>query len=196
MKNSTITGAGKGLYATREFMRGELITEYVGEIISREEARKRLERGEFHYLGTLVPGLYEIDGIRSPIFGVGAASLINHASSSNANVRWCHIEDRKVCFRRLFAKATRDIHPGEEILINYGKTFWDRHKRWHLAVKRGLHLLPDTSDEEEDDRYSPSASLSSFDSKRPGYRSTEKDYAYLYETFHSCPLEPPSQTGA
>lgn len=145
VKNSSIIGAGRGLYACRPFKRGELVTEYAGEIISRDEAQRRAQRGEFQFLGTLVSGMYEIDGLQEPVDGKGAASFINHAASSRANVKWSHLEDQLLCFTRLFAKAVRDIKDGEEILINYGNTFWRRHKKWKLAVDRGLHLLSDVS---------------------------------------------------
>lgn len=145
VRDSSIPEAGRGLFASRNFRKGELVTEYVGEIITREEARKRLKVGNFHYLGTLVSGMYEIDGIQEPADGLGAASFINHASKPHTNVVWAHVEDRILCFPRLFARATREIPAGDEIFLDYGPTYWARHKRWKLAIEKGIENLSDDS---------------------------------------------------
>lgn len=86
-------------------------------------------------MGTLINGLYEIDGLQEPIVGKGGASFINHARSPQANVVWAHVEDPHACFRRMFAKALRPINSGEEIFLDYGKSYWQRHNKWKIAME-------------------------------------------------------------
>lgn len=45
---SSIPEAGMGLFASREFRRGELVTEYVGRIVSRSEAQELLDVRTFN----------------------------------------------------------------------------------------------------------------------------------------------------
>eukprot|EP01054_Gregarina_sp_Poly1_P005015 Gregarina_sp_Poly_1__5014@NODE_2659_length_1862_cov_546_523120_g1686_i0_p1_GENE_NODE_2659_length_1862_cov_546_523120_g1686_i0NODE_2659_length_1862_cov_546_523120_g1686_i0_p1_ORF_typecomplete_len407_score48_26SET/PF00856_28/1_6e17_NODE_2659_length_1862_cov_546_523120_g1686_i05721792 len=215
VRDSTIPEAGRGLFASRDFKKGEFVTEYVGEIITRDEARRRLRRGQFHYLGTLVTGMYEIDGIQVPRDGEGAASFINHARKPHANVQWAHVEDRKACFRRMFAKASRDIAAGEELFLDYGKTYWEHHRRWKIALEKGREMLSDetlTSSEEEDfdseelilldddtdetnaaeklRDYSPKVEISTED-ETASFGSL--DLSVFAKEFHLRPREPPSK---
>eukprot|EP01055_Gregarina_sp_Pseudo9_P001101 Gregarina_sp_Pseudo_9__1100@NODE_1717_length_1371_cov_29_033033_g1591_i0_p1_GENE_NODE_1717_length_1371_cov_29_033033_g1591_i0NODE_1717_length_1371_cov_29_033033_g1591_i0_p1_ORF_typecomplete_len435_score63_22SET/PF00856_28/1_4e03SET/PF00856_28/6_6e15_NODE_1717_length_1371_cov_29_033033_g1591_i0311335 len=217
VRDSTIPSAGRGLFASRDFKKGELVTEYVGEIITRDEARRRLRRGMFHYLGTLVTGMYEIDGIKEPQEGVGAASFINHARRPHANCVWAHAEDKRACFRRMFAKACRNVAAGEELFLDYGKTYWAHHKRWKLALEKGCDMLSDetlTEDEdgdgdtargfrqgetieivgssdEDQQTTSPKVELSSESCLTAEDSSSSVDLTLLAKEFHLRPCEPP-----
>ena len=80
--------------------------------------------------------------------GRGAASFINHSKTSNA--AWIEVEDRRLCFPRKFARATRNIDQGEEIFVNYGRTYWSKMKRWHETIEQaGLDGMSDYDEEVE-----------------------------------------------
>ncbi|EZG44527.1 SET domain protein [Gregarina niphandrodes] len=149
---STIAGGGSGLFTARAFRKGELVTEYVGEILDRAEAERRCSVGQFQYIGTLQAQQYYIDGLRVPEAGRGGASFINHAQPKLANAAWVEVADRRLCFPRKFARATRALAPGTEVFINYGKTYWRRMKRWHDSIQRqGLDNLSDYQGSDLDD---------------------------------------------
>ena len=107
---------GNGVFAARPIKKGELILEYLGEKISKEESNRRgLEQEEAAkengggavYIFEL-DDEWDIDGN----FEYNDARFINHACQTN-----CEAENigGKIVFT-----ATRDIAEGEEILYNYG----------------------------------------------------------------------------
>ena len=102
---------GKGVFALRDFAEGETLIEYLGEIISWDEAQKRHPHDPanpnhtfyFHIDDTRV-----IDGLHQG----NAAKWINHACDGN-----CEADEVK---GRIFIKALRNIHAGEELNYDYG----------------------------------------------------------------------------
>ncbi len=102
--------SGLGLFATKEFKRGDFIIEYLGEKISPEEADRRGGK----YLFTVTKE-FVIDGKdRSNI-----ARYINHACKPN-----CYAEaDVDNIQIRFYAK--RKIQLGEEITFHYGKQYFE-----------------------------------------------------------------------
>ncbi len=102
------SSAGLGLFAAEEFKRGEKIIEYIGDIITEEEANER--GGKY---------LFELND-KWTIDGKGrenVARYINHGCKPN-----CYPEltaDEKQVF--IFAK--RKILPGEELTYDYGKEY-------------------------------------------------------------------------
>lgn len=102
---------GKGVFAMLPIAAGQTIFEYVGERISWQEALRRHPHDPaqpnhtfyFHIDDTLV-----IDGN----VGGNAARWINHSCETN-----CEADERG---GRVFIKALRDIHPGEELFYDYG----------------------------------------------------------------------------
>lgn len=104
--------AGLGLFATAEIKRGEQIIEYVGELISEDEANRR--GGKY---------LFRIDECWT-IDGKGRSNLaryINHSCRPNAEAELDEEE------RRVHIIAKRNIRPGEEIAYNYGREYFDDH---------------------------------------------------------------------
>ena len=107
---------GRGVYATRAIAAEEMIIEYVGEIISKEESAKRgtvqQERANTHgdaavYIFTLTKK-WDLDG-NVPW---NTARLINHSCEPN-----CEAWSRG---KRIFIHALRDIAEGEELSFDYG----------------------------------------------------------------------------
>ena len=102
---------GKGVFALRDFAEGQTLIEYLGEVISWEEAQKRHPHDPanpnhtfyFHIDDTRV-----IDGLHQG----NAAKWINHASDGN-----CEADEVR---GRIFIKALRNIQAGEELTYDYG----------------------------------------------------------------------------
>lgn len=100
---------GLGLFATQPLKRGELVSEYVGERITNAEADRRRSKYLFE-----TSERYSIDGaVKSNV-----ARYINHSCAPNARAE---ITERG----RVFIYATRRIEPGEEIVYNYGRNYFE-----------------------------------------------------------------------
>lgn len=108
---SGIPDAGFGLFASRRFKRGEWITLYDGEVVTRKEAWRRDVRSHIASRdGTIV------DGIKTPRVGRGGGSFANcslNAKSANAVIcAWLGL---------LFVKAVCAIETNQEITVYYGR---------------------------------------------------------------------------
>lgn len=103
---------GTGGFATQDIKAGQLIAEYIGELIpsaegTAREARSLRENGTTYIL--IVDNDWDIDGS----VGGGDASYINHSCDPN-----CSIEiDMKR--RRVWIAAIKDIAKGEELKFDY-----------------------------------------------------------------------------
>ncbi|HKQ53354.1 MAG TPA: SET domain-containing protein [Pyrinomonadaceae bacterium] len=104
------TNTGLGLFTLRAIPRGEKIIEYVGPVITSEEADRRGGK----YLFELDKD-HAVDGrARS-----NTARYINHSCRPNAK--------GYTTGRRIWIWSLRNIKPGEEITIDYGKEYLDEH---------------------------------------------------------------------
>ncbi len=110
--------AGKGCFATRLFPKGRKIAEYAGELITQREALRRARTRRHRILRICaLDNFHSLDGAR----GGNGTHYINHSCRPNAYMRNTrgHI---------LFI-ALRDIHPGEEITVDYEMTLHPDTKR-------------------------------------------------------------------
>ena len=114
---------GKGCYATHLFPRGRKIAEYVGERISRREVARRLRTRRHRILRICALDPYwSLDGAR----GGNGTHYINHSCQPNAYMRTTR--------GHLIFMALRDIHPGEEITVDYIATLHPDTKRCHCQA--------------------------------------------------------------
>ena len=104
------TTTGLGLFTLQPISSGKKIIEYVGSIITNEEANKKGGKYLFE-----LDDKYTIDGSsRSNI-----ARYINHSCRPNAKA----FSSRG----RVWIWSKKAIQAGEEITINYGKRYFDEH---------------------------------------------------------------------
>lgn len=103
--------AGLGLFAARPFVRSDFIIEYLGEVISDEEANRRGGK----YLFTLNRRMV-IDGKDRG----NLARYINHSCRPNC---YAEINEDET---RIFFYAKKKIAAGEELTYNYGKDYFER----------------------------------------------------------------------
>ena len=105
--------SGLGLFAGESIKKGELIIEYIGNILNKEEADKKITSQylfEVHRNKT-------IDG--SPRWNI--ARYCNHACNEAANA------ESEIKKGRVFVKAIKDIKEGDEICYDYGEEFVKEH---------------------------------------------------------------------
>ena len=102
---------GKGVFAVQDIAEGETLIEYVGEIISWTEALARHPHDPAQPNHTFY---FTIDEGRVIDANVGGNSSrwINHACDPN-----CEADEKG---GRVFIKALRNIHAGEELNYDYG----------------------------------------------------------------------------
>lgn len=104
------SSAGLGLFANKDFKKGDLIIEYIGEKITEAEANRRGGR----YLFELNDD-WTIDGKDR----TNVARYINHACKPNA---YPELDDAE---EHIYIYAKRAIKAGEEITYHYGKMYFD-----------------------------------------------------------------------
>lgn len=111
---------GKGVFALQDIARGEVLIEYVGEIISWPEA---LERHPHDPLDPDHTFYFHIDEDRviDAFVGGNSSRWINHTCNPN-----CEADEQN---GRVFIKALRDIGAGEELSYDYGLIIDGRHTR-------------------------------------------------------------------
>jgi SET domain-containing protein len=114
VKKSDING--KGCFATRRFPRGKMIAEYTGEKITDAEATRRARRRRVLRI-CAIDSRWSLDGSR----GGNGTHYINHSCQPNSFM--------KILYGHIQFYALRDIHPGEEITIDYEYTLHPDTKR-------------------------------------------------------------------
>ena len=112
------TNTGLGLFTLRAIPAGKKIIEYVGPVITSEEA----DRKGGKYLFEL-DDEHAIDGSARS----NTARYINHSCRPNAK--------GYTTGRRIWIWSLRNIKPGEEITINYGKEYLDEHIKQCMCAK-------------------------------------------------------------
>ena len=105
--------AGFGIFARTLIKQGEMIAEYLGELVSQEEAERR--------------GRYYDKVNRSYLFNVNADQVMdafrkgnkikfaNHSKKPNCEVKILNVDRQQ----HILFFAKRDIEPGEELFFDY-----------------------------------------------------------------------------
>jgi hypothetical protein len=102
---------GKGVFALQDIAKGETVIEYIGEIISPQEAEDRHPHDLSDPNHTFYFQIDE-DRVIDALHGGNSARWINHSCSPNCKPV---VEDARV-----FIKAKRNIAAGEELNYDYG----------------------------------------------------------------------------
>ena len=132
VKKSSIPGAGKGLFTKKHISKGTRIVEYKGKVSTWKEVNHDNGRNGYIYY---INRNHVIDA--SPLtktFGRYAndANGLKKIKSIKNNARYV-IDDLRV-----YIEAIKDIPEGGEILVRYGKEYWDviRHNlKIHIKKK-------------------------------------------------------------
>lgn len=128
VKRSTLKGAGKGLFTTKDIPRGKKIVEYKGKIVKWKDVDSK-------------------DGLNGYIYYVSRDHVIDAWPAKEALARYAN--DAKGIVRteglnnnctyrieglRVFIYSMRNITAGSELFVGYGKEYWDIIKE-NLGVK-------------------------------------------------------------
>ena len=110
---------GRGVFATRAIPAGDTIFEYVGEVITWEEALRRHPHDPadpHHTFYFHIDDGHVIDGKHKG----NSSRWINHSCAPNC-------EADQADDGRVFVKALRDLEPGEELCYDYGLIIDERY---------------------------------------------------------------------
>lgn len=102
------TKTGLGLFANASFKKGSRIIEYIGEVITVDEANRR--GGKYLFAAT---DYWYIDGKERG----NIARYINHSCDPNTEAGGTG--------KRVFIYALKNIKPGDEITYDYGEEYFD-----------------------------------------------------------------------
>ena len=134
VKESNISGAGRGLFTSKFIPKGARIVEYKGRVRNWQE----VQHDDGNYYIFYVTQNHIIDASR---YKTSIAKYINDAKGLqkikglNNNAKFI-LEGHRV-----FVEAERDIPAGAEILISYGKEYWQVIRRNHkLDLKNSEKL--------------------------------------------------------
>jgi hypothetical protein len=132
-----------GLFATRAFTMGELITEFSGRLMDYRDVPALASRS---HIRTLTPLQWVLDGSRDenggriprfdeskpkyvPRMGKGGAAFANdaHQTERRVNCEFFSIHGENADDPRehmVVLRATQDIPKGKEIMVEYGADYW------------------------------------------------------------------------
>ncbi|HSQ44361.1 MAG TPA: SET domain-containing protein-lysine N-methyltransferase [Ginsengibacter sp.] len=119
VKKSTIPGAGKGLFTKKFIPKGKRIVEYKGKISTWKEVDHHDGLNAYIYY---VNRYHVIDSSKHK---ESLARYANDAKGSQNGIKLmnnCHFVIEKC---RVFLESKRDIPPKSELLVGYGKEYWD-----------------------------------------------------------------------
>jgi hypothetical protein len=122
IRPSTIPGAGRGLFTTRPFMAGELVTHYTGDLADTPETRALVAPS--HYVASVTHDRL-VDAART---NTEPGRMINSpaASGRGTNCTWS-VYPRGSNHIRI--TASEDIPTGTELFVGYGPQYWAATRR-------------------------------------------------------------------
>ena len=123
IQDSQIPNAGKGLFTAIDIYPNEIISLFKGEILTDEEAQKRVSEGNDRYFINMLDGSI-LDSMNVDCFAKYAndAEAFSKLEFKN-NSKITLDDDDNVCI-----VATKKIKSQQEIFCSYGARYWKKHK--------------------------------------------------------------------
>ena len=118
VKASTLPGSGKGLFTRKFIPRGTRIVEYKGRMTTWSEVKNDADNG---YIYT-IDNQHVIDAQNSvKTFGRYANDARGLVKIKGVTNNSTYVNDGN----KVFIESIKDIPAGGEILVSYGKDYWD-----------------------------------------------------------------------
>ncbi|MEO9052304.1 MAG: SET domain-containing protein-lysine N-methyltransferase [Ginsengibacter sp.] len=118
IKRSTIPGAGKGLFTKQTILKGERILEYKGRITTWKDVLNGKKFNGYVYFVTRNHVIDAMSRLKSLGRYANDAKGITRRKGLTNNSKYVQ-EGKKV-----FVEAVKDIPARTEILVPYGKDYW------------------------------------------------------------------------
>ena len=119
IKRSTLPGAGKGLFTKKNIMKGTYIVEYKGKVDTwKNTIRSNIDSRYIFYI------------TRNKVIDAGSyiKALARYANDANGLTKKNGLRNNSeyaIKNSKVYIKATNNIPAGSEILVEYGKEYWD-----------------------------------------------------------------------
>ncbi len=120
IKRSSLAKAGKGLFTKTFIRKGTRIVEYKGRIRTWKEIKE--DPGGFNGYVFYINRNHVIDAKRTTRARARYANDAKGLSKTNGARNNCKYEQDG---SHIYITATKDIPTGSEILVSYGKEYWD-----------------------------------------------------------------------
>lgn len=135
VKESTIPGAGKGLFTESDIPKGELVVEYTGDVMTMKEVRERygeeIQTAPYLYFISYqkcIDAMYTPDSLAR--YANDAEGFVIIEGLKN-NAEFTNVRGVP------FIISTKKIKAGSEILVSYGGDYW-KIKKQQLAEEQGI----------------------------------------------------------
>ena len=119
VKKSSLPGAGKGLFTLKDIPKGTWIVEYKGQILTWPEVEKMAD-----YRNGYVFYVFRNHVIDAWNHRKAKARYANDAMGIARIPGLRNNSEYHVYKRRCYIKATKNIPAGSEILVGYGREYW------------------------------------------------------------------------
>lgn len=119
IKTSKIPGAGKGLFTNKFIPKGTLIVEYKGRMRTWKEV---LNGKHFNAYVYYIDRNHVIDAMRQK------KSMGRYANDAEGMIKINGLKNNSryvIEGNRVYIESKKDIAAGEEILVSYGKDYWN-----------------------------------------------------------------------
>lgn len=123
VSESTLKGAGNGLFTKSAIKRGEKIVEYTGDIITWKECEKRNNE--------------MVDGMGAYYFYINKKKCIDAQHHLDSLARYCNDANGftkipglknnarfEIIKGRVYIIASRNFKAGDEVFVAYGREYW------------------------------------------------------------------------
>jgi uncharacterized protein len=122
VKDSTIPNSGKGLFTKTFIPKGSLIVEYKGRHTTWKEVENDYKNGYIYFISN--NKVIDAKSYKKALgrYANDASGMSRMKGIKNNSVY--DVRDNKV-----FIKAVKDIPAGSEILVAYGKDYWEITKK-------------------------------------------------------------------
>ena len=117
---------GRGVFALQDIAEGETLIEYVGEVITWQEAQDRHPHDPSDPNHTFYFHV-DADRVIDALNGGNSSRWINHSCNPNGEAVIEEAEGDDRSKDKVFIEAKRAIKPGQELTYNYGITLGERH---------------------------------------------------------------------
>lgn len=128
VKKSNLPGAGNGLFVARDIKKGEIITEYEGERLTWKECLKRNESKAGNEKGAYYFHINNKNCIDAEYTLWAMGRYANDAAGIGRVKGLTNNAEYQVIKGRAFIVAKKNIKAGGEVLVGYGKAYWDAMK--------------------------------------------------------------------
>ncbi|MDB5211767.1 MAG: nuclear protein [Sediminibacterium sp.] len=119
IKRSSLSNAGKGLFTKKDIRKGIRIVEYKGKLRTWKDVNSEEEfNGYVFYINRN----HVIDAKKTKLSRARYANDAKGLSKQNGMRNNCKYEQDGL---HVYITAIRDIPAGSEILVGYGKEYWD-----------------------------------------------------------------------